>query len=141
MAGRTIAEAASEQETFTRDPLMLHRAIVTQDRLCSEMLAAFMCPALKADCPLTAQLRKFSFAPYFRSFVVLALQPESCRSLKIRRRQFGSTIFVRVSSECFLYQHLYRRQMVELNEFRYLKRLQICSATNRSTRRVSCLPY
>jgi hypothetical protein len=55
MAGRTIAEGASEQETFTRDPLMLHREIVTQDRLCSEMLAAFMCPAPKADCPLTAQ--------------------------------------------------------------------------------------
>lgn len=57
MAGRTAAEAASEQETLTRDPLMLHRAIVTQDRLCSEMLAAFMCPAPKADCPLTAQCR------------------------------------------------------------------------------------
>jgi len=52
MAGRTAAEAASEQETLTRDPLMLHRAIVTRDRLCSEMLAAFMCPAPKADCPL-----------------------------------------------------------------------------------------
>jgi hypothetical protein len=57
MAGRTAAEAASEQETLTRDPLMLHRAIVTQDRLCSEMLAAFMCPAPKADCPLTAQFQ------------------------------------------------------------------------------------
>ena len=54
MAGRTIAEAASERETLTRDPLMWHGAIVTQDRLCSEMLAAFMCPALIADCPLTA---------------------------------------------------------------------------------------
>ena len=59
MAGRTIAEAATERETLTRDPLMLHRAIVTRDRLCSEMLAAFMCPAPKADCPLTAQLRSF----------------------------------------------------------------------------------
>jgi len=59
MAGRTAAEAASEQETLTRDPLMLHRAIVTQDRLCSEMLAAFMCPAPKADCPLTAHFLSF----------------------------------------------------------------------------------
>lgn len=41
MAGRTIAEAASERETLTRDPLMWHGTIVTQDRLCSEMLATF----------------------------------------------------------------------------------------------------
>ena len=68
MAGRTAAEAASEQETLTRDPLMLHRAIVTQDRLCSEMLAAFMCPAPKADCPLTAQKTSD------RSFESIAIQ-------------------------------------------------------------------
>lgn len=30
MAGRTAAEAASEQETLTRDPLMRHRVIVTR---------------------------------------------------------------------------------------------------------------
>lgn len=41
MAGRTIAEAATERETLTRDPLMWHGTIVTQDRLCSEMLATF----------------------------------------------------------------------------------------------------
>ena len=41
MAGRTIAEATTERETLTRDPLMWHGTIVTQDRLCSEMLATF----------------------------------------------------------------------------------------------------
>ena len=68
MAGRTIAEAASERETLTRDPLMWYGAIVTQDRLCSEMLAAFMCPAPKADCPLTAHFSHSGSAEHNSSF-------------------------------------------------------------------------
>ena len=84
MAGRTIAEAASERETLTRDPLMWHGTIVTQDRLCSEMLATFRMSRAKSGLSTNGP-----FAAYKLRHLTCTDDPSTPRSAMVPRQPTG----------------------------------------------------